>query len=287
MSSPSWTQLVGSRLDQYDIKAQLSTCGISRVYLAPDSASGREVTIKITVFDPGDHPHFVATSLRNWEAVRHLRHPNIVAVHDIGEGDGFAYLVTQYASGGTLRHLLREKSPLPVPDASCYMVQIAYALQYLHEQGIVHCGVKPANIFLERPGSSLALLADFGIARIPGAQAVTWSGSVIGTPCYMSPEGAMGHDSDGRSDIYSLGCVLYEALAGRLPFVGVSPISVLYQQVHARPTDIRDFNPAIPAELAQIVEKALAKRPDERFATAEAFGRALLPFAGKLPDLTN
>lgn len=287
MSTSSWTHLVGSRLDQYDISARLSTGEISRVYLAHDSASGSDVILKVIGYDADDHADYLSKYLRNWEAVQGIRHPNIVTVYRTGEGDSFAFVVMQYASGGTLRHLLREKSSLPVPDAACYVVQIAYALQYLHEQGIVHCDVKPGNIFLERPGSSHVLLADFGIARIPGAQAGAQSRSVIGTPCYMSPEYAMGHDIDGRSDIYSLGCVLYEALAGRPPFVGMSPVSILYQHVHARPTDIRDFNPVVPAELARIVETALAKRPDERFAGAEAFGRALLPYSGKLPDLAN
>jgi serine/threonine protein kinase len=286
-AQPEWPRFGQPPLDRYDVIARIAWSGLGRVYHATDRASNREVAIKITWLDPGARPRFMATSRRNWEAVRRLRHPNIVAVHDIGEGDDFDYVVTQYAGGGTPYHLLREQSPLPVPDATCYTVQIAYALQYLHEQGIIHCGVTLSRILLEHPGSNHVLLTGFSIARIQSAADVAPTGSIVGVPECMAHEQAEGRDLDGRTDIYALGCALYHMLAGRPLFVVASPVAVLYQQVHVAPPAIRDFNASVPAELAHIVEMALAKRPDDRYASAEAFARALLPFAGKLPDLAN
>ncbi len=218
------------------------------------------------------------------KAVQKLHDPNIVAVFSAGENDEFVYLVMQCVTGGTLRKRLN--GPLPVPEAAAYMVQIANALQHAHMQGVIHRDVKPSNMLLEYPGSNHLLLTDFGIAKIQGARGMTKSGTTIGTPEYMSPEQAEGRDIDERSDIYALGCVLYETLAGRPPFRGSTPVSVLFQQVHSRSAYIRGFNPSVPTELVHVLEIALAKRPDERYASAAEFARALLPFAGELPDVS-
>jgi eukaryotic-like serine/threonine-protein kinase len=265
----------------------LSTCGLSWFYLARDSASGSDVVITAIGYDADDHSHAVSTYLRNWAAVQQMRHPNIVSVYHIGEGDGFVWMAMQHASGGLLSQLLRESPTLPVSDAVVCAVQIAYALQYLHEQGIMHCGVTPSAILLEHAGGNHVLLSDFDLARIQSVHGSTLAGMVIGTPSYMSSECAEARELDGRSDIYALGCVLYAMLAGRPPFVGATPVSVRNQHVHSRPADVRNLNPIVPAGLAQTVETALAKRPDKRYDSAETFARALLPFAGTLPDLAH
>ena len=279
-----WNDLIGMRLDQYDILDELGRGGSSRVYKARDIELDRDVAIKVIPNDAEDRALFINRFTREVEAVQQLHHPNIVAVFGAGENDELVYLVMQCVTGGTLRRKLT--GPLPVREAASYMVQIAYALHHAHERGIIHRDVKPSNMLLEYPGSNHLLLTDFGIAKIQGARGLTKSGTTIGTPEYMSPEQAEGRDIDERSDIYALGCVLYETLAGRPPFLGSTPVSVLFQHVHSRPAYIRGFNPSVPAELVEILEIALAKRPDERFGTAESFARALRPFAGDLPDLS-
>ena len=279
-----WNDLIGMRLDEYDILDELGRGGSSRVYHAFDSARERDVAIKVIPNDADDRALFISRFEREVEAVQQLHHPNIVAVYGAGKNDDFVYLVMQCVTGGTVRRKLN--GPLPVEEAARYVVQIAYALQHAHEQGIIHRDVKPSNMLLEYPGSEHVLLTDFGIAKIQGARGLTKSGTTIGTPEYMSPEQAEGREIDERSDIYSLGCVLYETLAGRPPFLGSTSVSVLFQHVHSRPAYIRGFNPGVPTEVVQILEIALAKRPDERYGTAEAFSRALRPFAGNLPDVT-
>lgn len=279
-----WNNLIGMRLDQYEILGELGRGGSSRVYHAYDTTLKRDVAIKVIPNDAEDRALFTSRFAREVAAVQKLHHPNVVAVFGAGETDEFVYLVMQCVTGGTLRRQLT--GPLPVPDAVSYVVQIAYALQHAHDKGIIHRDVKPSNMLLEYPGSKHMLLTDFGIAKIQGARGMTKSGTTIGTPEYMSPQQAEGRYIDERSDIYALGCVLYETLAGRPPFLGSTPVSVLFQQVHSRPAYIRGFNPSVPTELVQILEIALAKRPDERYGTAEAFAQALRPFAGELPSVT-
>jgi serine/threonine protein kinase len=279
-----WNDLIGMRLDQYDILDELGRGGSSRVYHAFDTELHRDVAIKVIPNDADDRALFIGRFHHEVIAVQQLNHPNVVAVYGAGENDEFVYLVMQCVTGGTLRKKLND--PMSVPDAVANIVQIAYALQHAHEKGIIHRDVKPSNMLLEYPGSKHMLLTDFGIAKIQGARGLTKSGTTIGTPEYMSPEQAEGRDIDERSDIYALGCVLYETLAGRPPFLGSTPVSVLFQHVHSRPAYIRGFNPGVPAELVQILEIALAKRPDERYGSADSFARALLPFAGQLPDVT-
>ena len=281
-----WNDLIGMRLDQrYDIRDELGRGGSSRVYHAFDITHQRDVAIKVIPNDADDRALFLRRFEREVEAVQQLHHPNIVAVYSAGQNDDFVYLVMQCVTGGTVRRKLN--GPLPVAEATSYVVQIAYALQHAHDQGIIHRDVKPSNMLLEYPGSNHVQLTDFGIAKIQGARGLTKSGTTLGTPEYMSPEQAEGREIDERSDIYALGCVLYETLAGRPPFLGSTPVSVLFQHVHSRPAYIRGFNPSVPAEVVQILEIALAKRPDERYGTAEAFAQALRPFAGDLPDLTS
>ncbi len=279
-----WNDLIGMRLDQYDILDELGRGGSSRVYHAYDTDANRDVAIKVIPNDAEDRALFLNRFVREVEAVRQLHHPNIVGVYGAGENDEFVYLVMQCVTGGTLRRKLN--GPLPVPEAVAYMVQIAYALHHAHTKGIIHRDVKPSNMLLEYPGSNHLLLTDFGIAKIQGARGLTKSGTTIGTPEYMSPEQSEGREIDERADIYALGCVLYETLAGRPPFLGSTPVSVLFQHVHSRPAYIRGFNPGVPAELVHILEIALAKRPDERYGSAESFARALRPFAGEMPDIS-
>jgi serine/threonine protein kinase len=271
-----WNELIGHELEHYEILAELGRGGSSRVYKAFDTRKQLDVAIKVIPNDADDRQTFVHRFEREVEAVQKLHHPNIVAVFDSGETDELVYLVMQCVTGGTLRRRLKDR--MSMRDAIAYIIQMAEALQHAHEQGIIHRDVKPSNMLLDAEHPEHLLLTDFGIAKIQGARQLTKSGTTIGTPEYMSPEQAEGREIDQRADIYALGCVLYEALAGRPPFTGVTPVSVLYQQVHSRPAYIRGFNPQVPRNLAQILELTLSKRPEDRYPTSADFAAALYPF---------
>jgi serine/threonine protein kinase len=279
----SWNDLIGRQLGQYTIVEELGRGGSSRVYRAVDPEMQRDVAIKALPNDAEDRVGFVRRFEREVQAVAQLNHPNIVAVYDRGETDDLVYLVMQCVTGGTFR--LRLGRPLGVGEAASALAQMAQALHHAHQRGIVHRDVKPSNMLVDAENRHRLLLTDFGIAKLQGLRGLTKSGTTIGTPEYMSPEQAEGKEIDQRADVYALGCVLYEALAGRPPFVGATPVSVLYQQVHSRPAYLRGFNSDVPRDLVRVVEQALAKRPEDRFGTAEAFANALAPFAEELDGL--
>jgi serine/threonine protein kinase len=274
----SWNDLIGQRIGPYEIIEELGRGGSSRVYRAYQESLRRYVAIKVLSNDSEDRQGFVRRFEREVEVVAKLSHPNIVAVYESGEFEDLVYLVMQCVTGGTLRQRLGR--PLPIAGACAAMIQMARALHHAHLHGIIHRDVKPSNMLIDADENGRLLLTDFGIAKLQGMRGLTKSGTTVGTPEYMAPEQAEGGEIDARVDVYSLGCVLYEALAGRPPFIGATPVSVLYQHVHSRPSYIRGFNPQVPRELARVLDLALAKRPEERFATAESFAHALHPFTG-------
>ncbi|HEX8034768.1 MAG TPA: protein kinase [Ktedonobacterales bacterium] len=272
-----WNDLIGRQLGSYTIIDELGRGGSSRVYRGRDGDTQRDVAIKVIPNDAEDRVGFVRRFEREVQAVAQLNHPNIVAVYDRGETEDLVYLVMQCVTGGTLR--LRLGRPLSLGAAAALIIQMALALHHAHLHGIIHRDVKPSNMLLDSTNPHYLLLTDFGIAKLQGMRGLTKTGTTIGTPEYMSPEQAEGKEIDPRADVYSLGCVLYEALAGRPPFTGSTPVSVLYQQVHSRPAYIRGFNPDVPRELVRVLEQALAKRPEDRFGTADGLAQALYPFA--------
>jgi serine/threonine protein kinase len=274
-----WSELIGQRLgddEEYEIVAELGRGGSSRVYQARDHAHERDVAIKVIPSDADDKAGFIKRFEREAQAVETLHHPNIVEVYGKGETEELVYLVMQCVTGGTFRS--RMGGRMAVAEAAGAAIQMAHALHHAHQQGIIHRDVKPSNMLVDAENSRRLLLTDFGIAKLLGMRGLTKSGTTIGTPEYMSPEQAEGREVDHRADVYSLGCVLYEALTGRPPFTGPTPVSVLYQQVHARPPYVRGLNSQAPHELMQVVQRALSKHPDGRFQTAEAFAQALYPF---------
>jgi serine/threonine-protein kinase len=281
-----WNDLIGRRIGPYEIVEELGRGGSARVYRAHQDSPQRTVAIKVLLNDAEDRLGFVRRFARELEAVAHLHHPNIVEVYEAGEVEDLVYLVMQCVNGGTLRQRLDR--PLPIGEACVAVSQVAQALHHAHMRGIVHRDVKPSNMLIDSDHNERVLLTDFGIAKLAGMGGLTKSGTTIGTPEYMAPEQAEGREIDARADVYSLGCVLYEALAGRAPFVGSAPVSVLYQHVHVKPDYIRLHNPEVPRELAAIVEQALAKQPSQRFASAESLAQALLPFtAARQPERLN
>lgn len=276
-----WSDLIGRKFGQYRIIEELGRGGAAHVFRAYAENDGRQVAFKALPIETEDRVAFMQRFSREATVIRALNHVGIVQVYDTGEVDEFVYLALQLVEGGTLRQ--RIASQRISTQAACqYMAQIARALHYAHLQGIIHRDVKPSNMLLDKERPGRILLSDFGTAKIINAAGLTKTGATVGTPEYMSPEQAEGREVDQRSDIYSLGCALYEVLAGRPPFMGTTSVSVLYQQVHAQPTYVRGYNSEAPRELWDVLKICLAKRPEDRYGSAERVAEELQPFADGL-----
>ena len=265
----------GALTGRYTIERELGRGGMATVYLARDSRHGRLVALKVL------RPELAVTLgserfLREIQVSARLTHPHILALYDSGESDGLLYYVMPYIEGESLRQRLSRETRLPVTEVVKLGREVADALDYAHSRGVIHRDVKPENILL---GAGHAIVSDFGIARalsVAGVAHATVEGVLIGTPTYMSPEQANGDpDIDGRSDIYSLGCVLFEALAGTVPFVGSSTQVVLVRRLTEVAPRLRSIDPVIPPALEAVVAQALATHPADRFATAAELSGAL------------
>ena len=252
--------MIGETLGQYRLIKELGKGGFATVYKALQPTLNREVAIKIL------HPEFIRDerALRRFKrealAVARLHHPNIVAVYDYGEHDGRAYLVMEYVSGNTLKQRLGKPASLSM--TLDLVRSVGAALDYAHSKGIVHRDIKPANILFA--DDDRVVLSDFGIVRLADDDSSLTRG-VIGTPQYMSPEQALGREADGRSDLYSLGVVLYEMLCGAVPFRGESPIATLSMHTTMPVPSLRQRNPNLSESIDGVVRKALSKDPDDRF----------------------
>ena len=259
---------------RYALEREIGRGGMASVYLAQDLRQHRPVAVKFLRRDVAvslGHERFV----REIEIASRLTHPHILPVHDSGEAEGLLYYVMPFVEGESLRDRLRREPRLPVDDALVITREIADALSYAHGLGVVHRDIKPANVLLL---SGHAVVADFGVARaitVASDDRMTSAGLIVGTPVYMSPEQAAGEEIDGRSDIYSLGCVAYEMLTGAPPFLGASPQAVVARHVSSPLRPIRSLRPEIPAPAAEAIEKALAKRPGQRQADALELAEAL------------
>jgi TolB-like protein/tetratricopeptide (TPR) repeat protein len=261
--------------DRYAVERELGRGGMASVYLAQERHPQRHVAIK--VLDPA-----VAATLgrerflREVDLASKLAHPHILPIYAAAEADGLLYYVMPYVEGESLRDRLTREKQLPLDDALRISREVADALSYAHSRGVVHRDIKPENILLE---SGHAVVADFGIARAidqAGGPSLTQTGVALGTPAYMSPEQAAGSkDLDGRSDLYSLGCVLYEMLAGEPPFTGPTADSVVYQHLAVEPPSVTRLRPAVPASVAAALQRALAKTPADRFNPVAQFAEAL------------
>ncbi|PVC84153.1 Stk1 family PASTA domain-containing Ser/Thr kinase [Streptomyces sp. CS131] len=258
---------------RYELGSVLGRGGMAEVYLAHDTRLGRTVAVKTLRADLARDPSFQARFRREAQSAASLNHPAIVAVYDTGEdyvdGVSIPYIVMEYVDGSTLRELLHSGRRL-LPERTLEMtVGILQALEYSHRAQIVHRDIKPANVMLTRTGQVKVM--DFGIARAMGdsGMTMTQTAAVIGTAQYLSPEQAKGEQVDARSDLYSTGCLLYELLAVRPPFVGDSPVAVAYQHVREEPQPPSNFDPEITPEMDAIVLKALTKDPDYRYQSAD------------------
>ena len=257
---------------RYRLTERIAAGGMAEVHAAEDAVDGRKVALK--VLPPTDDAELVARFEREAEAAAALEHPHIVRTYGWGEDHGARYIAMEFVAGPTLKQVVDQAGALPEDRALEIAAQLADALEYAHSQHVIHRDVKPQNVLLDADGDTE--LTDFGIAHIVGSIHLTRTRSVLGTAHYVSPEQARGADVDARTDIYSLGVVLFELLTGRVPFLAESALAVALKHADEAPPRPRQLNPAVSPAAEAIVLKALAKRPDERFQTAADLRDALL-----------
>jgi beta-lactam-binding protein with PASTA domain/predicted Ser/Thr protein kinase len=260
--------------DRYRVEARIGQGGMAEVYRGFDPSLDRQVAIKVLVHPFDRDAGFVARFRREAQAAARLNHPNIVGVYDAGSDGDTQFIVMEYIEGRTLASFLAEEGVAPSPMQAVELTEkVAAALESAHQHGIVHRDIKPANVMVTRGGEVKVM--DFGIARLQTDATAPQTSSVIGTPAYFSPEQAQGQPVDARSDIYSLGCVLYELIAHRQPFTGDTPVAVAYKQVNEVPPAPSAFNPDVPPALDAVVMKCMAKNPANRYQTAAELIRDL------------
>jgi hypothetical protein len=261
--------------DRYDVGRGLGSGGMGEVFLARDRVLGRDVALKVLRRQYAGDSEFAERFLREARSAASLSHPNIVQVYDRGETqDGASYIAMEYVPGGTLKEKISREGPLAAPEAAALGAQVAEALGAAHDRGMVHRDIKPQNVLLTEKGA--AKVADFGIARAGSSVTISKTGSVMGTAGYMSPEQALGEPATPKSDLYSLGVVLYEALTGELPFTADNPIAVSMKHVTEPLRPPRELDATIPEGMNALVTKLMAKDPEGRYASADELSDDLL-----------
>src|SRR4051812_49331888 len=259
--------------DRFRLEEKIGAGGMSTVYRAFDPTLERWVAIKLMHRDISTDPDQLERFRREARAVASLNHPNIVTVIDAGEDDGAPYIVFEYVPGETLKERIRSIGRLPVPEAVAYAIEIGRALSCAHSNKLVHRDVKPQNVLIDPDGR--AKVTDFGIARSLESKGLTATGRVLGTTDYVSPEQAMGEDVDERSDVYSLGVVLYEMLTGEVPFQAETQVGVAMKHVNEPMPDVQAKRPEVSASVAAVVDRATTKDPRDRYGTVAEMVRDL------------
>ncbi len=287
MSHPSWIgQTIGGR---YKIEALLGQGGMSAVYRAADPNLHRTVAVKLIHPHLSSDPDFVRRFEQEAAAVAQLRHPNIIQVYDFNRDGDVLYMVLEHVPGETLQAKLKTLhgagQRLPMAEAVRIMTLVCEAVAYAHQRGMIHRDLKPANVMLNPDGQPI--LMDFGVAKMLGGQQHTATGAVVGTATYMSPEQARGDKLDERTDLYSLGVMLFEMVAGRPPFEGDSGMTVMLKHLNEPPPDLHQIATDVPDDLVAIIQKVLAKDPAERFSSAAEMATALRATAASVATLVK
>jgi serine/threonine protein kinase len=270
------SSLIGRTLGQYQIISLLGKGGMATVYKGHQPSIGREVAVKVLPPHPSLDENFIQRFELEARTIGTLQHPHILSLYDYGNEDDILYLVMQYADGGTLADLASDGTP-DVRTIERVLRESASALDYAHRRGVVHRDIKPANILMDSEGHSF--LADFGIVKMVSEGANLTGTNIVGTPAYMAPEQGQGLEIDGRADIYSLGCLMFELLAGKPPYKADSPMQIILQHMNADVPDICEIRSDLPSALSPVFKTVMAKEPNERYQTAvdfaEAFSEAL------------
>lgn len=274
---PTDGSAVKPRIGRFDIEKELGRGAVGVVYLGRDARIGRQVAVKTLAL----HEEYSGSALidakrrffREAEAAGRLSHPNIVTIYDVGEEEDLAYIAMDYLRGGSLMDHTREDSLLELPRVLDIGISVAEALHYAHDEGVVHRDVKPANIVFTGEDSEVKV-TDFGVAHLVDASS-TKTGTILGSPSFMSPEQVSGHRVDGRSDLWSLGVTLYQLIAGHLPFTGEPMATLMYRIANEEPNDIRGWRPGMPTCISDVIEKSLEKKPGDRFQSGREMADAL------------
>src|SRR6266536_660190 len=285
-------QTMGPRIlaGRYEVGRLLGAGGMAEVYEGHDRLLARQVAIKILLSQYAHDAGFLERFRREAQSAASLSHPNIVGVYDTGSDGDTWFIVMELVAGNTLRDLIHLHGPVHPARAAEICSEVAGALAVAHARGIVHRDVKPGNVMLTTEGKVKVM--DFGIARATAVPSITQTSAVVGTAQYIAPEQAQGLEADARSDLYSLGCCLYEMVTGQVPFSGPTPVAIAYRHVREEPTPPRALNPDVPPPLERVCLKAMAKRPEDRYQTAAEMQRDLervrvgepVTVAGPLPS---
>jgi eukaryotic-like serine/threonine-protein kinase len=272
-------------LDRYEVGRLLGAGGMAEVFEGRDRLLARRVAIKVLQSQFARDPSFLIRFKREAQAAASLSHPNIVGVYDTGSEDGTHFIVMEYVDGRTLKDVIRAEGPLYPQRAAEICADVCSALSAAHARGLIHRDIKPGNVMLTPDGKVKVM--DFGIARATTSETITQTAAVVGTAQYISPEQAQGQTVDYRSDLYSVGCCLYEMLTGTVPFTGATPVAIAYRHVREDPTPPRMLNRDVPAPLEAVCLKAMAKLPDNRYQTAAELHDDLERFRSGQPVLAT
>ncbi|MBT2687985.1 Stk1 family PASTA domain-containing Ser/Thr kinase [Bacillus sp. ISL-47] len=252
---------------RYKILDMIGGGGMANVYLAHDMILDRDVAVKVLRLDFAEDEEFIRRFHREAQSATSLAHPNIVSIYDVGEEDSIYYIVMEYVDGQTLKQYIQQNSPVRIDEALEIMKQLTSAISHAHQNHIIHRDIKPHNILIDRHGN--VKITDFGIAMALSATSITQTNSVLGSVHYLSPEQARGGMANRKSDIYSLGIVMFELLTGRLPFSGESAVSIALKHLQSETPSLKRWNPSIPQSVENIVLKATAKDPFHRYDTVD------------------
>ena len=260
--------------NRYELIRKIGSGGMAVVYQAYDTALDRQVAVKLLRDEYVDDPDFIRRFQKEAQAVARLSHQNIVNIYDFKESDGLTYLLMEYVEGSTLKDIIAQSGPLPISQVIDYSVQLCYGLAQAHDQQLVHKDIKPHNIMIDR--NHVVKITDFGIAQAMNNLTITHNKGILGSAHYFSPEQARGEHVDFKSDIYSLGVVMYEMVSGHVPFTGENPVTVALKHMQEAPPSLMEQRADVPLGLERIIFRALEKNPAYRFRSMQEMADALL-----------